>query len=171
MTAAPLAAVCRARVPAHLSDLGHHCNADHFGNLHVCRLPGGAMFVWPDDTTDITDQWRGVTGEDLTAADAARVEAIGTAAITLQAHRWMGWNIDTEHDCSCGWQGDDHELHVAEQLWALGALDRHAGPAVAVVKAATEQVAYWKGMPGGTSRLRDEPKALIAAVDALGGRP
>lgn len=173
MTAAPIAATCTAQITTHVHT--YACTG-HLGIYHVADMGDGGLRLWLDGDDHGTAPWeapmiariRAVTGGDMPTDDAARVEAIGSAAITLHRHQWMGVHPQdlAEHGCACGWVGDDHERHVAEQLWTLGALDRHAAPVRRVVQAAT---AMARRIGPGRRNLTRETAELIASVDALGG--
>ena len=112
---------------------------------------------------------RAAYGDDLPPAAAGRVEAVGCATITLQSHQWLPRlpSSTVDNCCLCGWGGDNHELHVAEQLYATGALGR-IPPAVAlVVEAARNHAAKMRHTPDYQTRLTPEARQVVAAVDTL----
>ena len=147
----------------------------HGGRLHTGER-GGVEFCWSDPDDDPLPDWEAATlaavrdayGDDLPPTAAARIEAIGCALITLQAHQWLS-SLAEEDYCRCWWRGDDHERHVAEQLWTTGALDRHAAPVAEVVAAARAYADRQRHTPDWAVRLTTDARRLVVAVDALGG--
>jgi hypothetical protein len=174
MTAAPVSATCTAQVT---DETNTWACTSHFAGWHVADLgPTGGMRLWldPDDRgfapweAPTLTRVRAAVGDDMAPDAAARLEALASATITLRNHRWLGMrpdDLDT-HQCSCGWSGADHERHIADQLYATGALDRDSAPVVRVVRAATAMVERI----GPVRRLSTkEAGELVAAVTALGG--
>jgi hypothetical protein len=175
MTAAPVTATCTAVFPL-VGGPAVTCDRQpHTTRLHTAET-GGVPFAWSDRDTNPLPDWeqatldavRAVYGNDLPRTRHGRIEAVGCAMLTLNAHEWID---GANPHCVCGWPDAEadgskkHAQHVAEQLYATGALDPRA-PAVAVVLDRVADLAHrMRGRPSSIGEIN----AVIAAHDALTG--
>lgn len=173
MTAAPIAATCTATFPLAGAPAAPCDRQPHATGLHTAEV-AGVGFVWSDRGTDPLPDWeqatldavRAVYGDDVPRTRARRIEAVGCAMLTLRAHEWLPGRPGepTEPDCHCGWVGPDHARHVAEQLYATGALDPNAAPVVRFVRAAKALV---ERIGPGRRVATNETRELLAAYEGL----
>lgn len=193
MTAAPIPATCPARVPSRVAPGRWPCDRHlHTDRLHTAVVDCTPLY-WADPVDELDDaaadelfrQIHEAYGEGLPGDEEGRLAAIGSAVITLQQHQRLDWPEVARVSCGCGWTGDDHNRHVAEQLWATGALCGHnaldgdpagtgalAAEMVAALgrddevnRAAIGLVDYWRRYITDGHSLSREALALVAAVD------
>jgi hypothetical protein len=117
---------------------------------------------------------RSIHGDDVPRTRARRIEAVGCAMLTLNAHQWMG-SLQREENgpitfsCRCGLEvlPEDHARHVAEQLYATGALDPTAPAVGLVIEAARNHAKKLRHTPDWWERLTPEARQLVFAIDTL----
>jgi len=173
MTAAPITATCTATFPLAGAPAAPCDRQPHATGLHTAEV-AGVGFVWSDRDANPLPDWeralrdaaRGVYGDDVPRTRARRIEAVGCAMLTLSAHRWVVSDV-TADGCTCGWEGDDYDRHVAERLYATGALDPTAPAVGLVIEAARNHAKKLRHTPDWWERLTPEARQLVFAIDTL----